>query len=83
VPFLKRRERPHRPGSPWQNSYLESFGSRIRDELLGVELFSCLAEAKVMVEDCRRDYNERRPRSALQMMALGPGSPGRGAKVEW
>src|SRR5207249_4918924 len=26
------------PGSPWQNAYVESFGSRVRDELLGVEL---------------------------------------------
>jgi putative transposase len=57
------------PGSPWQNPYVESFGSRIRDELLAVEQFSCLAEAKVMVEDWREDYNERRPHSALSMMA--------------
>ena len=57
------------PGSPWQNPYVESFGSRIRDELLSVEQFSCLAEAKVMVSDWREDYNERRPHSALQMMA--------------
>jgi putative transposase len=57
------------PGSPWQNAYVESFGSRIRDELLAVEQFSCLAEAQVMVADWREDYNERRPHSALQMMA--------------
>jgi putative transposase len=55
------------PGSPWQNPYVESFGSRIRDELLAIELFSCLAEAKVMVEDWRNDYNEHRPHSALGM----------------
>ena len=55
------------PGSPWQNPYVESFGSRIRDELLAVELFSCLAEAKVMVEDWRADYNEHRPHSSLGM----------------
>ena len=57
------------PGSPWQNPYVESFGSRIRDELLAVEQFSCLAEAKVIVEDWRQDYNEHRPHSALAMMA--------------
>ena len=45
------------PGSPWQNPYVESFGSRIRDELLGVELFETLIEAKVMVADWREDYN--------------------------
>ena len=57
------------PGSPWQNPYVESFGSRVRDELLGVELFCSLAEARVMVEDFREDYNEHRPHSALQMAA--------------
>lgn len=57
------------PGSPWQNPYVESFGSRVRDELLSVELFSCLVEARVMVEDFRADYNEHRPHSALGMAA--------------
>jgi len=56
------------PGSPWQNAYVESFGSRIRDELLAVELFSCLAEARVLIEDWRQDYNHHRPHSALGMM---------------
>ena len=37
--------------------YVESFGSRIRDELLSVELFSCLTEAQVLIEDWRIDYN--------------------------
>jgi putative transposase len=57
------------PGSPWQNAYVESFGSRIRDELLAVELFGSLIEAQVMVADWREDYNERRPHSALGMTA--------------
>jgi putative transposase len=56
------------PGSPWQNPYVESFGSRVRDELLAVELFSCLAEAQVLIEDWRQDYNHHRPHSALAMM---------------
>jgi transposase InsO family protein len=56
------------PGSPWQNPYVESFGGRVRDELLAVELFSCLAEAQVLVEDWRQDYNHHRPHSALGMM---------------
>jgi transposase InsO family protein len=50
------------PGSPWQNPYVESFGSRIRDELLSGELFETLAEAQVLVEDWRVDYNEPPPR---------------------
>jgi putative transposase len=57
------------PGSPWQNPYVESFGSRVRDELLAIELFSSLAEAQVMVADWRHDYNHRRPHSSLGMMA--------------
>lgn len=48
-------------------SWEESLGSRIRDELLAVEIFSCLAEAQVMVEDWSQDYNEHRPHSALDM----------------
>ena len=54
--LLKRRQRYIEPGSPWQNPYVESFGSRLRDELLAVELFSCLAEARVVIEDWRQDY---------------------------
>jgi len=57
------------PGSPWQNAYVESFGGRVRDELLAVELFSCLAEAQVLIEDWRHDYNHHRPHSALGMLA--------------
>jgi putative transposase len=56
------------PGSPWQNPYVESFGGRVRDELLAVELFSCLTEAQVLIEDWRHDYNHHRPHSALGMM---------------
>lgn len=55
------------PGSPWQNPYVESFGSRVRDEPLAVEQFSCLAEAQVLAEDYREDYNANRPHSALGM----------------
>lgn len=57
------------PGSPWQNPYVESFNGRVRDELLDVEEFSCLAEAKVLVGDWQEDYNQRRPHSSLGMKA--------------
>jgi putative transposase len=56
------------PGSPWENPFVESFNSRVRDELLSVEIFTCLAEAKVMVEDFRQDYNRSRPHRAHGMM---------------
>ena len=55
------------PGSPWQNAYVESFNGKARDELLDVEEFSCLAEARVVIEDWREDYNQRRPHSSLGM----------------
>jgi putative transposase len=57
------------PGSPWQNPFVESFHSRVRDELLDVEEFSCLAEAQVVIEDWRVDDNWRRPHSSLGMRA--------------
>jgi putative transposase len=53
------------PGSPWQNPYVESFGGRLRDELLAVEAFTSLLEARVLVEDWRIEYNTVRPHSAL------------------
>ena len=55
------------PGAPWQNPFVESFHSRVRDELLNVEQFACLAEARVVIDDWREDYNTRRPHSALGM----------------
>ena len=64
------------PGSPWQNPYVESFGSRLRDELLAVELFSSLTEGQVLIEDWRQDYNHRRPHSALEMMTPSAFSAG-------
>lgn len=57
------------PGSPWQNPFVESFHSRVRDELLDVEQFACLAEARVVIEDWRQDYNQHRPHSSLGMRA--------------
>jgi transposase InsO family protein len=58
------------PGSRWQNPFVESFDSRVRDELLDVEEFSCLGEAKVVIIDWCEGYNYRRPHSAL-----GVGTP--------
>jgi putative transposase len=56
------------PGSPWQNPFVESFHSRVRDELLDIEEFCSLAEARVVIGDWREDYNQRRPHSALRML---------------
>ena len=57
------------PGSPWQNPYVESFNARLRDELLNAEIFTSLAEAKVLAADWRDDYNANHPHSALGMMS--------------
>jgi putative transposase len=53
------------PGSPWENPFVESFNGRVRDELLNVEDFADLRQAKVIVEDWRIEYNTYRPHSAL------------------
>jgi transposase InsO family protein len=53
------------PGSPWENGYLESFNGKLRDELLNVEIFDTLLEAKVLIERWRIHYNTVRPHSAL------------------
>lgn len=56
------------PGSPWQNPYIESFNGRARDEVLDVELFRTLAEAKVILADWISSYNTEHPHSALGML---------------
>ena len=53
------------PGAPWQNGFAESFNSRLRDELLNVELFTDLKDAQMMSHAWKNDYNHRRPHSSL------------------
>ena len=57
------------PGSPWENAYVESFNSRLRDEHLNREEFASLLEAQVLAAGWRRDYNEARPHSSLEYLA--------------
>ena len=52
------------PGKPTQNAFVESFNGRFRDECLNEEVFASLAEARVLIEAWRRDYNNVRPHSA-------------------
>ena len=52
------------PGSPWENGYIESFNGKLRDELLNREIFTTLTEAKVLIAEWRKDYNQVRPHSA-------------------
>jgi transposase InsO family protein len=53
------------PGSPWENPFVESFASRVRDEVLSVEAFDSLLEAKIVIEEWRNTYNTQRPHSSL------------------
>lgn len=53
------------PGSPWENGYIESFNGKLRDELLYREIPTTLAEAKVLIGQWRKEYNQVRPHSAL------------------
>jgi len=48
-----------------KNGRCESFNSRLRDELLNGELFQSIAEAQVLHERYRQEYNHFSPHSAL------------------
>ena len=52
------------PGSPWQNAWIESFNSRLRDEFLNGQLFDSLLEARVLLADWRDEYNHERLHSS-------------------
>ena len=54
------------PGSAWENPFVESFNGRFRDQFLNIELLASLAEAKLLAEQHRIEYNVYRPHSALQ-----------------
>ena len=60
------------PGSPWENGYIESFNGKLRDELLNREIFTTLEEAKVLIEQWRREYNQVRPHSSLGYQPPAP-----------
>jgi putative transposase len=53
------------PGSPWENGYAESFHAHLRDELLDLEVFDTVAEARMLATRWRLEYNHRRPHSSL------------------
>ena len=60
------------PGSPWENGYNESFNGKLRDELLNMEIFYTLEEAKVLVEQWRHHYNTVRPHCSLNYRPPAP-----------
>ena len=60
------------PGSPWENGFCESFNSKLRDELLNLEVFSSLREAEVLIESWRQHFNTVRPHSSLRYTPPAP-----------
>ena len=53
------------PGSPWQNPYIESFNSILRDHILNRYLFITPKEAQAIINDFRKEYNTQRPHGSL------------------
>jgi putative transposase len=53
------------PGKPWQNGSKESFNGKLRDECLGMQWFKNRIDAKILIEEFRRQFNEVRPHSSL------------------
>jgi transposase InsO family protein len=56
---------PVAAASPWENGYIESFHSRLRDEFLERTEFDDVADARARGLWFRREYNKVRPHSSL------------------
>jgi len=54
-----------KPGSPWENAYVESFNSIFRQTCLDRWLFTSLTEARVVINQWREEYNTVRPHGSL------------------
>ena len=52
-------------GAKGLRSFRESFNSKLRDELLNLEVFYSLREAEVLIESWRRHFNTMRPHSSF------------------
>jgi len=53
------------PGKPWQNGSNELFNGKFLDKCLIMEWFRNRIDAKIVIEQFRRQYNEVRPHSSL------------------
>ena len=56
------------PSSPWESGYIESFNSKLRDDVLNREVLHSDKETKVIVENWRLEYNNHRLHSSLDYM---------------
>lgn len=56
------------PGKPWQNSFAESFNSRVRDECLNMNEFWSIEHARVVLDAWRIEFNTEHPHSSLSYL---------------
>ena len=54
-----------RPGEAVENTYIESFNGKLRDECLNTHQFRTLDDAKAIIEAWRHGYSGHRPHDAL------------------
>lgn len=54
-----------KPGSPWENPFIESFNGTFRAECLNRWVFADGREAQEVIEQWRQEYNHHRPHSSL------------------
>ena len=54
-----------RPGKPTDNGFIESFNAQVRRECLSQHYFSSLIDARVVLDEWRDEYNNRRPHGSL------------------
>ena len=61
-----------RPGKPVENAFIDSFNGKLRDDCLNSHVFASIAEAQVVLDAWREDYNAVRPHSALCRIGRRP-----------
>ncbi len=57
-----------KPGSPYQNGFVERFNRTYRDDILDLYLFESLNEVRLMTDDWMQLYNYERPHDGLNDM---------------
>ena len=65
LPGVGAKPIPVAAASPWENGYIESFHSRLRDEFLERVEFASVPDARAKASWYRREYNTVRPHSSL------------------
>jgi len=59
--FIGARSLFINPGSPWQNGWIESCNTRLRDEFLNGQQFDTHFESKVLLSDWRPNTITKEP----------------------